>query len=141
MRRTNAKARFAAALGPKSGVPPVVGVIEVHSHKFLPVFIGVERARRLRAHMTRSAGTDRLESSAARVEHPDAQKCVLHVFACGVAVFHLVQPHEPASLTELAVWRYRSYASDLPWARDKVRDFLGEGTAPEGQHHPRHRPP
>nr|WP_030076872.1 transcriptional regulator [Streptomyces baarnensis] len=122
----DAKARFGAALGPESGVPSVAGVIEVDSHKFLPVFIGVERARRLRAHMTPSAGTDWLESSAARVDHPEAQECSLYVFACGVAVFHLVQPHEPASLTELAVWRYRSYASDLPWARDKIRDLLGE---------------
>ncbi|MFD0343333.1 hypothetical protein ACFVH0_32420 [Streptomyces sp. NPDC127117] len=42
------------------------------------------------------------------------------------AVFHLVQPHEPPALTDLAVRRYRSYASDLPWARDKFRDLLDE---------------
>ncbi|WNI23491.1 hypothetical protein [Streptomyces sp. ITFR-16] len=26
-------------------------------------------------------------------------------------------------------WRYRSYASDLPWARDKLRDLLDEEPA------------
>ncbi|MFF5718560.1 helix-turn-helix domain-containing protein [Streptomyces buecherae] len=122
----DAQARFAAALGTNDAAPPGTGRIEVDSHKFLPVFIGIERASRLRAHMTPSADDQWLESSSARVDHPEAQDCVLHVFACGVAVFHLVQPHEPAALTDLAVWRYRSYASDLPWARDELRDLLGE---------------
>ncbi|WP_329131302.1 hypothetical protein OG552_09800 [Streptomyces sp. NBC_01476] len=120
------KDRFAAALGKSSAVQPVAGRIGVDSHKFLPVFIGVERARQLRAHMTLSVDDKWLDSSSARVDHPEARDCVLHVFACGVAVFHLVQPHEPAALTELAVWRYRSYAADLPWARDKLRDLLDE---------------
>lgn len=120
------KTRFAAALGTNGAVQPVVGRIAVDSHKFLPVFIGVEHARRLRTHMTASADDQWLESSLARMDHPEARDCVLHVFACGVAVFHLVQRHEPAGLTELAVWRYRSYAFDLPWARDKLRDLLDE---------------
>ncbi|MFJ4770538.1 helix-turn-helix domain-containing protein [Streptomyces uncialis] len=122
----DAKARFAAALGMSDAGAPVAGRIEVDSHKFLPVFIGVERSRLLRAHMTPSVDDQWLESASTRVDHPEAQDCVLHVFACGVAVFHLVQPHKPAALTDLAVWRYRSYASDLPWARDKLRDLLDE---------------
>ncbi|MYY12646.1 hypothetical protein GT204_28070 [Streptomyces sp. SID4919] len=122
----DAKARFAAALGMSDAGAPVAGRIEVDSHKFLPVFIGVERSRLLRAHMTPRVDDQWLESSSARVDHPEAQDCLLHVFACGVAVFHLVQPHKPAALTDLAVWRYRSYATDLPWARDKLRDLLDE---------------
>lgn len=122
----DAKARFAAALETSDAVAPVAGRIEVDSHKFLPVFIGVERACQLRTHMTPSMDDQWLESSSARVDHPEAQDCVLHVFACGVAVFHLFQPHAPTALTDLAVWRYRSYASDLPWARDKLRDLLDE---------------
>ncbi len=119
-----AKARFAEALGVSGDGLPVATDIGVDSHKFLPVFIGHEHARRLYAHMTQAAGDEWLESSTARVNHPEAQTCTLHVFACGVAVFHIVQPREPASLTELAVWRYRSYASDLLWARQKLRDIL-----------------
>ncbi len=122
----DAKTRFAEALGLDSTEPPAVAGIEVDSHKFLPVFIGAERARRFRADMPHHTGDTWLHSSAARVEHPDAAECTLHVFACGVAVFHLVQPHTPASLTELAVWRYRSYATDLPWAKAKIRDLLDE---------------
>ena len=101
-------------------------LLHVDSHKFLPVFIGVEHARRLRAHMKPGAGVEWLECSSARVDHHQAQECDLYVFACGVAVFHLVQPQEPVSLTELAVWRYRSYPTDLPWAREKLRDLMEE---------------
>ncbi|MFJ6104956.1 helix-turn-helix domain-containing protein [Streptomyces sp. NPDC092359] len=125
----DAKARFAAASGASRAAPSVLGRIGVDSHKFLPLFIGVEPARLLRSHMTPSGDGRWLDSSSARVDHPEAEKCFLHVFACGAAVFHLVQPHEPATLTDLAVWRYRSYASDLPWARDKLRDLLDEDHA------------
>ncbi|MET8850344.1 helix-turn-helix domain-containing protein [Amycolatopsis sp. NPDC004625] len=127
------KARFAAVLGTTTAVPSVPGGIEVDSHKFLPVFIGVEGARRLRAHLTSSADDQWLESCSARVDHPEAQDSVLHVFACGVAIFHLVQPREPPSLTELAVWRYRSYSLDLLWARDKLSDLLGRESVQVGK--------
>ncbi|MFD6626342.1 helix-turn-helix domain-containing protein [Streptomyces diastaticus] len=120
----DARARFAAARGTDRVAPSATGRIEVDSHKFVPTFIGVERADQLRAHMTPNAG-QWLESASVRVHHPEAD-CLLHVFACGVVVFHLIQRHEPRTLTELAVWRYRSYASDLPWARDKLRDLLDE---------------
>ncbi|GAA3376656.1 hypothetical protein GCM10020367_49200 [Streptomyces sannanensis] len=72
----DAKARFAAALGTSDAIAPVAGRIEVDSHKFLPVFIGVERAGRLRAHMTPSVDDQWLESSSARVDRPQAQDCV-----------------------------------------------------------------
>ncbi|WP_241827276.1 helix-turn-helix domain-containing protein [Streptomyces graminilatus] len=121
----DAKTRFAEALGLHSTALTTAVGIEVDSHKFLPVFIGAECAQRLRADMTHHTEDAWLHSSAAQVEHAAAE-CTLHVFACGVAVFHLVEPHTPASLTELAVWRYRSYAADLPWAKAKIRDLLGE---------------
>lgn len=40
----DARTRFAEALGMSDKAAPVTGRIEVDSHKFLPVFIGVERA-------------------------------------------------------------------------------------------------
>lgn len=123
------RARFAEALRLNGAGPPAGAGIEVDSHKFLPVFIGAEHANRLRADMTQHTEDEWLRSSVARVDHPEAQECTLHVFACGVAVFHLVQLHTPASLTELAVWRYRSYAADLPWARAKILDLLDEDHA------------
>lgn len=123
------KARFAEALGLNGAGSPAGAPIDVDSHKFLPVFIGAEHAYRLRADMAHHTEDTWLQSSAARLDHPEAQECTLHVFACGVGVFHLVQPHTPASLTELAVWRYRSYATDLPWARATIRDLLDQDHA------------
>ncbi|PJN32256.1 hypothetical protein CG747_43615 [Streptomyces sp. CB02959] len=124
-----ARARFADALGVSGPGPSAAAEMSVDSHKFLPVFIGSDRAHRLRTQMTGETPPDWLESCSAIVAHPHAPTCTLHVFACGVVVFHILQPRKPASLTELAVWRYRSYASDLPWARAKIHDLLGE-------HHP-----
>ncbi|MFI1097333.1 multiprotein-bridging factor 1 family protein [Streptomyces sp. NPDC020917] len=118
--------RFAEALGGQpETTAPGDGRIGVDSHKFLPVFIGATQAQRLQAEMGTGSGRW-LASSSAKVDHPDADTtCTLHVFGCGVAVFHLRQPKTPASLTELAVWRYRSYATDLPWAGTKTRELLG----------------
>ncbi|SDN09463.1 helix-turn-helix domain-containing protein [Actinacidiphila guanduensis] len=125
------RVRFAEALGRPTAAAPGGSRIRVDSHKFLPVFIGAEQARRLRAEMGDVAAGGWLESSSARLEHPDEQTvCTVHVYACGVAVFHLMQPQVPESLTELAVWRYRSYATDLPWAGARLRNLLdlGPGT-------------
>ncbi|MFI9039782.1 helix-turn-helix domain-containing protein [Streptomyces sp. NPDC053726] len=47
-----AKARYAEAPGGLSEAPPLAAGIGVDSHKFLPVFIGVERVRQLHADMT-----------------------------------------------------------------------------------------
>ncbi|WP_374204284.1 hypothetical protein [Streptomyces sp. HPF1205] len=118
--------RFAEPLGRLAATASGTARIGVDSHKFLPVFIGARRARRLQNELgPGSVGDIWLESSSTRLDHPDKETtCTLHVFACGVAVFHLVQRQAPASLTELAVWRYRSYASDLPWAGARMRDLL-----------------
>ncbi|KMS74081.1 hypothetical protein ACM01_15765 [Streptomyces viridochromogenes] len=123
------KARFGEALALKDAGPPSAAGIKVDSHKFMPVFIGTEHAQRLRNDMTHHTEDAWLQSSTARLDHPQAHECTLHVFACGVAVFHFIQSHAPASLTDLAVWRYRSYAADLPWAREKICDLLDEDHA------------
>ena len=118
------RARFAEALGQRPRPGCGQGQIVVDSHKFIPVAIGEAHARRLRESMPEIGSVATwLEHSSATVHHPEGQ-CRLHVFACGVAVFHLVQHHEPASLTDLAVWRYRTYATDLPWARQALADAL-----------------
>jgi transcriptional regulator with XRE-family HTH domain len=132
-----AQERFAEALGTPAVVTSEAAHICVDSHKFLPVFVGTEQARCLREGMNTASQASWLESSWARVDHPDeGTVCTLHAFACGVVVFHLVQQQTPQSLTELAVWRYRSYASDLPWAGSATRDLLdaGPGEQPDPEY-------
>ncbi|MBM9435155.1 hypothetical protein JT723_04740 [Streptomyces bryophytorum] len=122
------RARFSEALGRPAVAAPNAAHIRVESHKFLPVFVGIEQARRLREGMNAAPAGRWLDSSWARANHPDGGTvCTLHVYACGVVVFHLVQLQTPQSLTELALWRYRSYASDLPWAGSVLRDLLNAG--------------
>jgi transcriptional regulator with XRE-family HTH domain len=120
----DAKARFFQALGASVPAPPAPTSLSLDSHKFIPVFVGTQQAQRLRAHMGQMNDAVWLEHSTTDVRHPDASKCTLYAFACGVAVFHLVQHREPASLTDLALWRYRTYATDLPWAGDVLADVL-----------------
>ncbi|TQF01943.1 hypothetical protein E6W39_06245 [Kitasatospora acidiphila] len=118
----DARARFAEALGQRPATGSVSAPIVVDSHKFIPVYIGEDLARHLRG-STAGAPEAWLERSSAQVNHPDGD-CTLHLFACGVAVFHLVQRREPSSLTDLALWRYRTYAADLPWARTALAGAL-----------------
>lgn len=117
-----ARARFAEAIGQRVLPAAALEPIAVDSHKFIPVFIGEDRAQRLRSTMS-NVPDAWLERSFGRLHH-SAGTCAVHVFACGVAVFHLVQPQEPDTLTDLALWRYRTYATDLPWARSALADAL-----------------
>lgn len=125
-----AKARFADALSLPAEHACVQAGISVDSHKFIPVFIGTERAEQLRTQMNGTVDGVWLAHSSAEVDHPDAAaECTLHAFACGVAMFHVVQHQEPGSLTDLALWRYRTYATDLPWAKAKIAEVLETGSS------------
>jgi hypothetical protein len=131
------RTRFAEALGKPAVAAPKAAHMRVDSHKFLPVFVGTEQVQHLRAGMNAGSEDSWLQSSWAPVDHPDeGTVCTLHAFACGVVVFHLVQEQTPQSLTELAVWRYRSYASDLPWVGSMMRDLLhvGPGEQPDPEY-------
>lgn len=130
----DAQTRFATALRDplKADAQPVPTALSVDSHKFLPVFIGTEQAHALLAELDATPAESWLESAQMRLEHPNARSCTLHIAACGVALFHIVQEQRPASLTDLAVWRYRSYATDLPWAAGSLAELLGTaGPQPE----------
>lgn len=85
------KDRFFQAMGESPRRPPASASLRIDSHKFIPVFIGAETAHHLRAGMDDANGAQWLKHSALDIRHPDAQRCTLYVFACGVAMFHLVQ--------------------------------------------------
>jgi transcriptional regulator with XRE-family HTH domain len=125
------RVRFHNALGADSHDTEGPAELHVDSHKFLPVFIGTERAQALLTADNAKPSGSWLETAELRAQHPDAAECTVHVAPCGVALFHIVQPQCPDSLTELALWRYRSYASDLPWAAQAIEDLIdGRGRLP-----------
>ncbi|WP_282797351.1 XRE family transcriptional regulator [Streptomyces sp. CC224B] len=105
------------------GLP--LGPARVVSHKFVPVYIGDGVRPLFTEAEVCPLGPGGLEHRALPAGHPDAAaESRLHLFACGVAVFHLVQPRTVASLGELAAWRYRSYLADLEWATAELRRLL-----------------
>ena len=90
----------------------------VRSHKFVPGFVGAERAALLRD----SAGCTPAEGQwhachAAPVEHPEGQ-CAVYVWPCGSVVFHLVEDVEFSTIAALAAWRKVSYSDNIKWAAE-----------------------
>ncbi|MGW1290568.1 helix-turn-helix domain-containing protein [Streptomyces sp. NPDC002586] len=107
----------------EAGSSPALGPATVISHKFLPVYIGGSTF--LITGDPCQHGPARLGHRATPVPHPDAEATSqLHLYDCGVAIFHLVQRREVETLGDLAVWRYRSYLTDLEWANGKIRELL-----------------
>lgn len=99
----------------------------VVSHKFLPVYLGDRAAPLFLAGAPRPAGPGGLEQRVLPAGHHGAQASTLHVYACGVAVVHLEEHQQVNSLTQLAVWRYRSYLRDPVWVGDRLGSMLSMG--------------
>lgn len=111
--------------------PPVhalrTGSLVVDSHKFIPTYLGTDRAREIVSDVRfERHQVDWLDAHRATIGHDDGH-CDLYVFPCGVSVGHLRQRREFASITDLAVWRYRSYIDDLPWLAERINDLLPAG--------------
>ena len=101
-----------------------VGDIRVDSHKFMPVFIGHYLADRLMKRVGLETPATVLDAGFAPIDHPEADQCSLYVHPCGVALFHVVQSRQPGTLSELAEWRYRTYATDPSWAAHTLTELL-----------------
>ncbi|MEV7885123.1 helix-turn-helix domain-containing protein [Streptomyces sp. NPDC002817] len=109
----------------ETGSAPALGPATVVSHKFLPVYIG-DAVSQISGD-PREHGPARLSHRARPALHPDAEATSrLHLYDCGVAIFHLVQRRTVETLGDLAVWRYRSYLEDLEWADKRIHALLAE---------------
>jgi hypothetical protein len=110
-----------------------LGPAHVVSHKFVPIYLGADVEPLLAGAEPLPYGPGGLEHRVLPAGHPDAAPdSRLYVYACGVAIFHLVQPRSVERLGELAAWRYRSYDTDLDWATEHLQRCLAkEGSATE----------
>ncbi|MFJ8053993.1 XRE family transcriptional regulator [Streptomyces luteogriseus] len=110
-----------------------LGPAHVVSHKFVPIYLGADVEPLLAGAEPLQDGPGGLEHRVLPAGHPDAAPdSRLYVYACGVAIFHLVQPRSVECLGELAAWRYRSYDTDLDWATKHLQRRLAqEGSATE----------
>lgn len=98
----------------------------VVSHKFLPVYLGERGSRLYAVGMPRPSGPGGLEQRVLPADHRSAQTSTIHVYACGAAVVHLEEHQRVHSLTDLAVWRYRTYATEPAWVGKRLGLLLNE---------------
>ena len=101
----------------------------VISHKFLPVYLGQAGAPLYAAGATRAPGPGGLEQRVLSAGHRTAQDSTVHIYACGVAVVHLEERRRVSTLTELALWRYRTYAKDPGWVGQCLASLLSSNAA------------
>ncbi|MGW0335518.1 helix-turn-helix domain-containing protein [Streptomyces sp. NPDC003011] len=119
--------RTTAPLAPSASGPVPLGPARVTSHKFVPVYLGAAVEPLFAEAEPCPLGPGGLEHRALPARHPDAApESRLHLYACGVAIFHLVQPRTIERLGELATWRYQSYVTDMDWVTDQLRQLLAK---------------
>lgn len=122
------QARFAATLGEQ--LVPAAPIrtqsrFKVVSHKFIPQYVGVEAIEALAAR-PEFVATDADWIACWRSEPVvGSGTCLLYAFACGVVVAHLHEMLDMPSITDLAVWRYASYQTDLPWMAKHMATLIG----------------
>ncbi|MFG2532743.1 XRE family transcriptional regulator [Streptomyces sp. NPDC048516] len=121
-------ARLSPTVPAQSAAPAASGALPapcvVVSHKFLPVYVGERLAAAFGAGQDQRPGPGGLEQRTLSVEHRTAEAATVHSYACGVAVVHLEEHHRLETLTDLAVWRYRSYLTDRAWAGRQLATLL-----------------
>lgn len=105
----------------------------VVSHKFLPVYLGERCAPLYAAGSPSEPGPGGLEQRVLPGEHPSAQSSTVHIYACGVAVVHLEEHQRLESLTDLAVWRYRTYLQEPSWVGERMSHLLARHSDGKGQ--------
>ncbi|MFE4177134.1 XRE family transcriptional regulator [Streptomyces sp. NPDC056909] len=96
----------------------------VVSHKFLPAYVGEQIAPLYTVGAPAPSGPGGLERRTLPAGHRSAQSSAVHVYGCGVAVVHLEEHHHVESLTDLAVWRYRTYLQEPDWAGKQITQLM-----------------
>jgi transcriptional regulator with XRE-family HTH domain len=102
----------------------------VRSHKFIPVFVGVDAASGL-MEIFGPRAEQWTDCMAANHPHPEGT-CDLYAWPFGVALFHLVENLKLECVSDLSVWRIESYARNLKWAGREAERLTSRsiGTAP-----------
>lgn len=131
-------ARLSPAIPAQTTSPDASGAVPgpcvVISHKFLPIYVGEAVTALYEAGEQHPAGPGGLEQHTLTAGHPTAERSVLHVFSCGVVAVHLEEHHRLESLTDLALWRYRTYLADRSWVGDRLAALLPGGPQREPEY-------
>lgn len=97
----------------------VDATLAITSHKFVPTFIGPDRAGQLADALGIPTG------QAIGIGHEHGGAATLHVYPWGVAMAHLVERLELANIADLARWRLTSYPRDMAWLSGALSELLG----------------
>lgn len=121
----------AAELFGHPGTPVVAAdgraTFAVTSHKFIPAYLGCDGVKAIRA-LGQPAAGQWVDCHRAPLEHPAGQ-ATAYGWPFGVAVVHLVEELEFASLGQLAVWRRNSYPQARDWADGALRELTDRPAA------------
>ncbi|MEV6048408.1 XRE family transcriptional regulator [Streptomyces xanthochromogenes] len=112
------------AVATASAEPPQPAPCTVVSHKFLPTYVGEQIASLYAVGAPAPSGPGGLERRTLPVGHRSAKSSAVHVYECGVTVVHLEEHHRIESLTDLAVWRYRTYLHEPGWAGKQITQLV-----------------
>ncbi|MFD9686817.1 XRE family transcriptional regulator [Kitasatospora sp. NPDC059088] len=93
------------------------------SHQFIPVPLGAAADGLFGTGHGCPVGPAAMEQRAHPLADPGDRRARLHVYRFGIGVLHIRQDLLPASVTELAIWRYRSYPENRNWAQKAVLDL------------------
>ncbi|WP_331738564.1 XRE family transcriptional regulator [Embleya sp. NBC_00896] len=124
----NLRGEPANALADDSARPAPCTVV---SHKFLPVYLGEQSALLYAVGAPGPTGPGGLEQHVIPVESHPARTSTVHIYACGIAVMHVEEHRRVDTLTELAVWRYRTYVKERAWAGDRISRLLQQHASDE----------
>lgn len=105
------------------------GPFVVVSHKFIPVYVGPQLQAAFENALPHPEGPGGLEQRVLPLEHPTGSSATAHLLACGVSVVHLAEELTLGNITELALWRYRTYPTDRAWAGASLNALL-DATVP-----------
>lgn len=109
------------------------GSLAVTSHKFVPAWVGPERA----ANLTARYGSGTVTVGGLQADCCDTDWARLYVFPFGVVVAHLREEMRFPSIAALAVWRRGSHKTALIHVTEQLRQLTAaenDGDAPEADY-------
>lgn len=99
---------------------------KLHNHKLVPAYVGPQLAERAIAQLSMQAASDQWSDCYyCPVDHPRSEvRADLWVWPFGVALFHLTEAVESASLADFAIWHRRVYDEQMNWVCGQLRSLL-----------------
>ncbi|MFB7673121.1 XRE family transcriptional regulator [Kitasatospora purpeofusca] len=107
---------------------PTDPTLDVVSHQFIPVQLGAAANLLFELGADHPSGPAGLDQRVLEAHHGTGIGH-LHVYRFGIGVMHVRNPLLLDSVTELALWRYRSYPMSTAWTQQAVSGLVAKHSA------------